>query len=41
MGNINKIQMGLLEVKTMIVKIKISLDVINSRLDNESPPLQY
>lgn len=33
MDDINKNQMGLTEVKTVIFKMKISLDVINSRLD--------
>lgn len=38
MDNINKIQMGLLEVKTTTVKMKMSLDVINSRLDTDPCP---
>lgn len=38
MDNINKIQMGLLEVKTTTVKMKMSLDVINSRVDTDPRP---
>lgn len=38
MDNINKIQMGLLGVKTITVKMKISPGVINIRLDTMTPP---
>lgn len=38
MNDINKIQMGLLEVKTVTVKMKISFDVISSRLDTDLCP---
>ena len=38
MDDINKNQMGLIEVKTVIFKMKISLDVINSRLDTALSP---